>query len=106
MACSDYTELWKFIADFEGQAPVDAVVCFFSGQMGMGLFAALVFGGAGLAMTVRTQSLAPALVANMFGAVTIFALVPGVAAKIGAIVIFLGLTVAGYVLYQRSSSAL
>lgn len=106
MACSDYNELWKFLADFEGQAPVDAVVCFFTDAMGMALFAVLVFGGAGIAMTIRHESLAPTIVANMFAASLVFALVPSPAARIGAAVMLFGLTIAGYIIYQRSSSAL
>lgn len=106
MACGDYDELWEYLADFTGQHPLDAILCFYTEPIGLALFSMIVFGGAGLAMSIRTRAAMPTIVAFMFSATVIFAFVPDPAMRIGAALMFLALTVAGYILYQRSSSAL
>lgn len=94
----------------EPQAPVKAVTCAYTsdGGAGMGLpvFALLVFGGVGLALTVRTGHPAPIVVASILSAGALSFAIPGMAAKIIAMVIFFSVAGLGMYLYQRAQNSL
>lgn len=103
-------ELTDYLANFT--IPTDAVVCPFvqdgGGGLGLGLplFALLVFGPLGLAMTVRIQHPGPIVVAGMLTIGAIAASLPGQAAQIAAIVFFFAIVAMGFYIYQRASNSL
>lgn len=92
------------------QAPVKAITCAYSsdGGAGMGLpvFALILFGGVGLAMTVRTGHPAPLVVAGMLSAGAVAFAIPGMAAKIMTLVIFFAVAGLGMYLYRRAQTSL
>jgi len=108
--CSTYTSVADALSDFTGQAPLDAITCAFSSSeygLGLGsLFPLLMFGFVGLALTVRTRSVAPIAVAGILSAGVIGGSVPGVGAEVLALVLLLAIAVAGFVIYQRAQSSL
>jgi len=73
-----------------------AVVCPFVQPeglgMGMAAFAILVYGGVGLALTVKVRHPAPIIVSGMLLAGTFALALPGVGVRILAIVLFIGLS--------------
>lgn len=109
MACSDHSKLWQHLADFDGNAPVDAVICSFTSDagagMGMPIFALLVFGGVGLAYSIYHQSVAPLFVAAIFSGPVFMALIPSPAVRIVVFFAVIALTVAGYTIYQRAHTS-
>lgn len=109
MAC-ERAELTDYLKNFTGSDPIDAVACAYAQDsgagMGMPLFAMFLFSFMGLALTVRVQHPAPILVAAMLSAGLFAALVPGIIAKIAAIVLFFGITALGLYIYNRARSEL
>lgn len=111
MAC-DRTELEHYLQNFTGLDPVNSVVCPFAQSdgsglgMGIPLFALVVLGPLGLAMTVRMQHPGPLIVAGMLTIGAIAANLPGQAAQIGAIVFFFAIAAIGLFLYQRFKRSL
>lgn len=111
MACSDYNSMTEIVRNFEsGQAPLDAVICPFAADygvgMGLGVFSLFVFGALGLALTVRTRHPGPIVVAGMLSAGVVAAQLPAGAAQILTLVLFFGISVLGLYLYQRAQSSL
>lgn len=111
MAYCNKTNVVDYLSNFsEPQAPVKAVTCAYAsdGGAGMGLpvFALLVFGSVGLALTVRTGHPAPLVVASMLSAGALTFAVPGIAAKILTLVIFFTVAGLGMYLYQRAQNSL
>jgi len=67
----------------------------------------MVFVGVlGLSVGIRTRHPGPILIAGMLSAGVFAANVPGIVAKIMALVIFLGFSTAGLYIYQRAQGAL
>jgi hypothetical protein len=108
--CSTYSSVADALADFSGQAPLDAITCAFSSSeygLGLGtLFPLLMFGFVGLALTVRTRSVAPVAISGILSAGIVGGSVPGIGAEILALVLLLAIAVAGLVIYQRAQSSL
>jgi len=69
-------------------------------------FMLFVVGFLGLGLTVRTRHPGPVLVAGMLSAGVLAAGLPGAAAKIFALVLFIGFAAAGLYIYQRAQSSL
>lgn len=89
------------------QAPVKAVACSFAGQLGaLEVFSLFVFASVGLGLTIRTRHPGPILVAIMLTTVVVAATLPGQAAQIMALVVFLGVSALGIYLYARAQSSL
>lgn len=109
MAC-DSDDLHDYLANLSD--PVDTVICPFvqdaGGGAGMGLplFSLLFFGLVGLALTIRTQHPGPILVAGLLSAGLVGASIPGVGAKILALVFFFGIIAVGFYIFQRTKSSL
>lgn len=111
MACSDYSSLTDILHKFDqGRAPMDAVICPFTSDMGAGLgmavFALFVFGALGLALAVRTKHPGPIVVAGMLSAGVVAGQLPAGAVQVMALVLFFGIAVLGLYLYQRAQSSL
>jgi hypothetical protein len=109
MPCSDYNSTADALGDFTGSAPIDAITCTYSADWGLGMgptFAMFVFGFMGLALTVRTRHPGPITVAGMLSAGVVAASIPGIAAKILALVLFVAFAGAGLFVYQRLQGSL
>jgi hypothetical protein len=104
MACSDYDKLYEPLTDFEHVS--DAVICPFVSDagagMGLPLFGMFVFSMIGLGMTIRTQHPAPTTVGGILSAGTAAVALPGLAAKVFAIVLFAGISTIGIYTYSRA----
>lgn len=100
-----------YLRNFSGQDPIRAVQCPFTQDAGAGMpvpvFALFLFGMIGIAVSIRSQHPGPILVVGLLtaGAFVTTAL-PGLAAKVLALVVFFIITGAGFWLYQRSKRAL
>lgn len=110
MACEDYSNISDPLSNLSGNAPIDAVTCpyvaDYGAGMGMTVFALFVFGGLGLALTVRSQHPGPLIVVSILGAGLLTPTLPGVAAKILALVLFFALAGVGLIIYQKMQSSL
>jgi hypothetical protein len=108
MACDDYKNLWEALTDFSN--PLDAGVCPFTSDLGAGmglpLFTLFVFGFIGMGLTIRVQHPSPILVAGILSASVVTATLPGIAAKIMALILFFGLSALGLYIYSRARSTL
>lgn len=108
MACSDYDEFWEALADFSlsnGQALLDAVICPYDAQVGMLVFATVVFGTVALALIAlpgsRSGKLGLVLVLAMVIGPIYVSHVPAQFTQIAVFVIVVGITVAFYHLYAK-----
>jgi len=110
MVCQEYDSLLDYLRSFEGTDPLGAVACPFINQSGAGMpvaaFSVFVFGFIGLALSIRAQHPSPLLIAMLLSGSTIAATIPGIAAKIIALVILFILTGAAMYLYQRAQVSL
>jgi len=109
MPCSDYNSTADALSDFSGQAPLDAITCPYSAEWGLGMgptFTMFVFAFMGLALTVRTRHPGPITIAGMLSAGVVAASVPGAAAKILALVLFVSFAAGGLFVYQRLQGSL
>jgi hypothetical protein len=109
MPCGDYNSTTDALGNFSGSAPIDAITCTYSADWGLGMnatFGLFVFGMLALAVSVRTRHPGPVIIAGMLSASVIAVSLPGIAAKIMALAILGGLTVAGLAIYQRMQGAL
>jgi len=110
MVCQEYDSLLKYLREFNGTDPVGAAACPFMNDAGagipVGVMSLLTFGFLGLALTARTQHPAPLLVAILISGSTIAATIPGIAAKIVAVVVLFTLTGAALFVYERAQGTL
>jgi len=110
MPYCDKSSLAEYLNFSDPQDPVRAVVCPYAQDAGAGMgltvFALLFFGIAGLALTIRIQHPSPLLVAGILTGGVAALSIPGLAAKVLAMVLFVGLSGLGLYLYQRSQGAL
>lgn len=109
MPCSDYNSTADALGNFTASAPLDAITCSYSADWGLGMggtFMLFVVGFMGLGLTIRTRHPGPVLVAGMLSAGLFAASIPGIAAKIFALVLFAGISAAGLYVYQRMQSSL
>lgn len=87
-----------------------AIVCPFAQGDGLGIgvaaFAIIVWGVVGLALTVKVRHPAPIVITGLLLGGTFALALPGVGARILAIVVFVGLSGLGLWLYQRAQSSL
>jgi hypothetical protein len=108
MACSQYNSLFDALVNFE--YPPDAVICPFASDLGLGLgvavFGMFVFGFFGLGLSIRTQHPGPILIVGILSGSVVAASVPGIVASIIAIVVFFGLGLGGFAIYQRAQQSL
>jgi hypothetical protein len=111
MAC-DRPQLVDYLANFSGQDPIDAVVCPFvqssggGAGMGMGVFGLFFIGFLGIGLTIRTQHPGPLVIALMLSAGLFATALPGIAVKIGALVLLFMITAVGFYLYQTAKGSL
>jgi hypothetical protein len=104
--------LLAYLSEFQGQDPIDAVICPFvqssggGAGMGMGVFAMFVVGMMGLGLTVKAQHPGPIVVALMLSAGLFATALPGLVLKIGALVLFFAIAGVGLYIYQRAQSSL
>jgi len=109
MPCTS-DSLLDYLRDFTGESPVDAVVCPLTQDAGAGMPMAVlslfVFGFLGLALAIRVQHPGPIAVAVILSAGVVASTLPGIAAKILAIVVLFTLTAGGMYLYSRLGSSL
>lgn len=107
-ACSQYSSLTEILVDEPNK--VDAVVCAFTSDMGTGMgfavFTMFFFGPLALAFSARVQHPGPILVVGIFSAGLFATSLPGIMAKLFALVLFFGIAGAGLVIYQRAQSTL
>lgn len=111
MACSDYDTMLEILHRFdEGQAPLDAVICPYVADygvgMGMSIFALGVFGSIGLALAIRTRKLGPLIITGMLSAAIVAPHVPAGAAQVMALVLLIAVALVGLFIYQRAQSSL
>lgn len=108
MAYCDRPELVDYLTNFT--KPPKTVICPFvqdqGSGMGMALFSLFVFGGMGLALTIRTQHPGPIMVGGILSAGIITLSLPGAAAQIAALVLFFGLSALGLYLYSTAGDTL
>jgi len=102
--------MWTYLSDlWSGENPLEAIYCPFvqdaGAGMGMTVFALIVFGGIGLAMTARIQHPGPILVAGMLSAAFVASSIPGQAATIMFLVFVFGITAIGLYLYRQARGA-
>lgn len=109
MACTS-SSLLDYLRDFSGRDPLDAVVCPYTQDAGAGMPLAVlslfVFGFLGLALTVRVQHPGPIAVAGILSAGVVASTLPGIAAKMLAVVILFILTAGAMYLYSRLGSSI
>jgi CHASE2 domain-containing sensor protein len=109
MPCGDYNSTTDALGNFSGQAPIDAITCTYSADWGLGMggtFLMFVVGFMGLGLAIRTRHPGPVLIAGMLSAGVFAVSLPGIVAKIFALVIFIGFSAAGLYIYQRMQGAL
>lgn len=110
MACSDYTTIWGALADFGGDAPLDAVICPFTGSygmgMGMGMFVFFIVMPLSLALSIRVQHPGPVLVVAILSAGLFVPIMIGAGGTIYAIVLFFGIAGVSFYLYQQAKTSL
>lgn len=111
MACSDYDEPWEAIANLTqagGQAAIDAVNCPYDQQVGMAIYATVVFSVIGLGIVAHNGSrmgkVSMLLVLGIIAAPVYMSLIPAVAVNIVVFVVVITMAVAFYVLFLRRRS--
>lgn len=106
MACK--SDLAEQLSDFDNL--VELIRCVYTSDAGLGLdvavFGLFLFGTLGMGLSIRTQHPAPILVAGILSSGVIAASIPGIAAKIFALVLFFGLVGLGLYVYQRTQRTL
>lgn len=109
MACSR-SSLHEYLSNFSGSDPIDAVVCPFTQEagagMGLPLFSLIVISSLGLGLTVRTQHPGPIMVCGILSAGLFATSLPGIGAKIFALVMFFGISAVGLYIYQQAQTSL
>jgi len=108
MACKDYNSLQDILTNFTKVS--DAGICPYASDLGagigLGLFGLFVFTAVGLALTIRTRHPAPVIVGGILSSSVITVAIPGIAAKILALVLFVSISGLGVWLYSRARSTL
>lgn len=106
--CQQYDGLLEPLTNFS-QA-TDIAICPFISDAGAGLglplFGLFVFGFVGLGLTVRVQHPGPLVVAGILSSGLVASSIPGVGAKILALVLFFGISGLGLYLYRRAQTSL
>lgn len=106
--CSDYSSLAQIL--IEAPNKINAIVCAFTSDMGTGMgmavFMLLFIGPLGLAFSARVQHPGPILVVGIFSAGLIATSLPGIMAKLFALVLFFGIAAVGLIIYQRAQNTL
>lgn len=109
MAC-ERSALHEYLGNFSGSDPIDAVVCPYTQEagagMGMPVFSLIVISFLGLGLTIRTQHPGPIMVCGILSAGLFAASLPGIAAKIFALVMFFGISAIGLYIYQQAQTSL
>lgn len=109
MAC-DRPELHDYLANFTGMDPIEAVRCPFVQDAGAGLglplFSLFFFGMVGLGLSIRVQHPGPVVVAMMLSAALVAGTLPGIAAKVLALVLFFAIAAVGMIIYSRAKRTL
>lgn len=110
MACSDYNQLREILQETEGAWPIDAVWCTFASDLGAGIgsavFALAVLGPLGLGIAIRNNHPAPLIVVSILSAGLFASALPGMAAKVLAVVLFLAISAIGLIIWQRAQTSL
>lgn len=110
MAYCNEADLIDYLREFLGQDPVKAVTCAYSSDAGLGVgftvFSLVLVGGLGMALTIRVQHPAPLLVVAIVAGGFFAASLPGIGAKILAILVFFGIAGAGLYIYQQAQAGL
>lgn len=108
MPYCDEPNLIDYLKHFTGQDPIKAAACPFIDGLGIGeaVFLLFVVGGIGMAMTIRVQHPGPLLVAFILVGGFFAAGLPGIVAKVLALLVFFGLAAAGLHVYQQAQSGL
>lgn len=102
MACSDFSTYKEFID--AGQF-WDAIVCPYADQMGMVVFALVVYAAIAFALYYYSETvMMPLVLTIILGSVVIVKL-PGIAVQLAAVVLLLILALAGYLLVIKSGPA-
>jgi len=107
--CGQPTVIDYFNFSTSPQAPIKAAVCpFVQGGAGMPftVFSMFFFGVVGLALANRIQHPSPLIVAAMLTTGVAALSIPGAAANIFAIVLFMTISGLGIWLYSRANSSL
>lgn len=105
-------ELADYLANFTAQDPINAVVCPFAQSggggagMGMGVFSLFFVGMLGLGLTVRAQHPGPLVVSLILSAGLFATSLPGIALKIGALVLFFFIGAMGMFIYRNAQNSL
>lgn len=106
--CSQYDSLAAILTDAPNK--INAIICAYSSDMGagmgMGVFMLLFFGPLSLAFSARVQHPGPILVVGIFSAGLIATSLPGIVAKLFALVLFFGIAAVGLIIYQRAQTTL
>lgn len=106
MACKE--DLPEQLREFDNL--VELIRCAFTSSGGAGLdvgvFGLFLFGTLGMALSIRTQHPAPVLVSGILCAGVVAASIPGIAAKIFALILFFGIAGLGLYVYQRTRRTL
>lgn len=103
MACSDFSSYTEFIRN--GQF-MDAIICPYADQMGMMVFAMLVYGAISTSLYIYTGSIIiPLVLAILIGAIVMIEL-PAIAANIAVLAAVVVIAVGVYLLYRRAEGAL
>ena len=110
MAC-DADNLSYYLENFSGIRPLDSAICpYVQGGDGLGLglplFALLILGPLGLAMSARAQHPGPVIIAGLLVVGSVGAVVAGPAAQVVAVVMLFSIAAFGLYLYQRAQSSL
>lgn len=109
MACEDYNgNLHEALTNFSHVT--DAGICPYTADAGAGLglamFGLFVFTSLGLGLTIRTRHPGPVMVGGILSSGMMAAALPGLAAKILALVLFAGISGIGIWIYSRARTTL
>lgn len=103
MACGDYATYNDFLRN--GQF-MDAIICPYADQMGMMVFAMLVYGAISLSLYIYTGSIIiPLVLAILIGGIVLIEL-PAIAVNLAVLVAVVALAVGVYLLYRRAEGAI
>lgn len=106
--CSQYSSLADILLDAPNK--INAIVCAYSSDMGTGMgmavFMLLFFAPLSLAFSARVQHPGPILVVGILSAGLVANSLPGIAAKLFAIVLFFGIAGVGLIIYKRAQTTL
>lgn len=110
MPCSDYSNITDPLGNFSGQAPLDSAICPYTAgygaDLGLTLFVLLVFAPLGFGLTVKARHPGPLVIMSIFAAALITPSLPGIAAKILALVLFFAIAGISLIIYQKMQSGL